>query len=155
MDGKKSTKDREMSAAEIRFALEETENAFNHLERSQTELKEYLEVEEDEEISKAYLENKHVLVKKRARAKELYELLEKVDPAYFVENMQALKLIKDHLAFESLTDDEIQASNLMLRELNSQGHPIEIVMNGERQYETEQRILHREVTSDSDTGLYL
>ena len=58
MDGKKSTKDREMSAAEIRFALEETENAFNHLERSQTELKEYLEVEEDEEELLKSRENK-------------------------------------------------------------------------------------------------
>ncbi len=159
-----TNKDKEMTAAEVRFALDEIENAYGHLQRSQTELKEYLEAEADDEINQAYMENKHVLIKKRARAKELYELLEAIDPAYFTENQQALRLIRDHLAFDTLTDDEIQAANSMLRELNNQGLPIEIVMNGERQYQAEARILSgesQETNGDdggeprSSEGLYL
>ena len=72
MDGKKSTKDREMSAAEIRFALEETENAFNHLERSQTELKEYLEVEMAEEK----IHEKYVEVINKVYPPEVFEVTE-------------------------------------------------------------------------------
>ena len=52
----------------------------------------------------------------------------------------------------------------MLRELNNQGLPIEIVMNGERQYQAEARILSgesQETNGDgggeprSSEGLYL
>lgn len=138
--------DREMTAAEVRFALDEINNAFGHLERSQKELSAFIEGEEAKGADvtveqQAYMENKHVLVKKRARAKELYELLQQIDAAYFTENQQALRTIKELLSWESLTPDEIEASNQILRDLNN-NLPIEIVRNGERQFAAEERILH-------------
>lgn len=159
----------EMSAAEVRFALEEIQTAYNHLEFSQKELLQFIGGDEagtDVEVERqAFEENKHVLVKKRARAKDLFELLEKIDPAYFVENQQALRTIKANLDFDALTPDEIEASDLILRDLNNRA-PIEIVRNGERQFAAEERMLHgredetgtsnsTEPSGASGEGLYL
>ena len=158
-----SLEDNILSANEVRHALDEVNHQIQHLNRSQVELLKFLEESEDEDIRAAYEENKHVLVKKRGRAKKFYELLETIDPAYFVENATSLKLLKDQLQLEMLTPDEIEASTLRLRDLDGESSlPIEIVRNGLRQTGEELRILHgRESGSEEQLerplrdGIYL
>jgi hypothetical protein len=150
-----------MNSAEVRDALDSINVQVTHLHRSQKEL--LLAVEEgmddDGELQKAFDENVLVLVKKRARAKEMMGLLEQIDPAYMVENATALKLIRESLELDGLTPDMVEAATRALEALSTSTGPIEIIQNGERQYDAETKILGgggpKAEEEEGDGGLYL
>lgn len=102
---------KKLTIHELRDAIDELSHQIVHLERSQSELQEFLETTEGNEdrieFQSAIDENKIVLVDKKKRVQVLRARLKLVDPAYYIEHYGESDEGLDVLGLEAETSTQV------------------------------------------------